>query len=260
MGQRLLDRDVLSALRKGNVFDFRSPQLSSDDVDQLRKIENAVAKFRRRPPEIAASLLQFELGGKSASEIHAELIGLGFAHHRAPLNGRPQPRVVDRDAGRPVFEKSDGSRTLDPSDPDIVLERTFVREDGRLSPSPDEPDLVVQDLYVHPDGGMVRVKPQGDPSSLLRPEPHASRSVLLEPSAENGCFDVLRDSGWPNEGFKVDDEGNPAPKAPNVAFGMRAPRPPHGQLATRAESYAADFTDALMSAVHINLPHEPISA
>lgn len=256
MGQSLLDLDVRNALRNGDVFSFRGTQLGEEELGQLQKIERAVAQFRRRPPEIAASLLQFQLGGKSANEIHGELIALGFVHHRAPLNGRPQPRVVDRDEGRPVFEKVDGARTLDPRDPDIVMERTYVREDGTLALSADEPDLVVQDLYVHPDGGMVRVKPQGDPSSLLRPEPHASRSVLLEPSAQNGKFDVLNDSGWHNEGFKVDDEGNPAPKAPNAAFGMRPPRPPHGQLATRSESYSADFTDALMSAVHINLPPE----
>ena len=255
-GGSLLDQDVQAALRKGDVFDFRGDPFSESQTRDLQQISRAVAKFRKRPPEIAASLLQFQLGGKSAEEIHGELMSLGFAHNRAPLNGRPQPKIVDRENGRPVYATRGGGETFDPRDRDIVMERTYVRENGSLALSPDEPNLIMQDLYVHPDGGMVRVKAQGDPSSLMRPEPHASRSVLLEPSSPDGRFDVLYDSGWRNEGFKVDDEGNPAPKAPNAAFGMRTPRPPHGQLATRAKNYGTAFTDALMSAVHINLPAE----
>lgn len=255
-GGTLLEKDVLDALRTGEVFDFHATPSSEGNAQELLEIAQAVAKFRKRPPEIAASLLQFQLGGKSPSEIHTELMSLGFAHHRAPLNGRPQPQIVDREDGRPRYATRNGGETFDPRDPDIIMERTFVRENGTLALSPDEANLVMQDLYVHPDGGMVRVKAQGDPSSLMRPEPHASRSVLLEASSPDGRFDVLHDSGWRNEGFKVDDEGNPAPKAPNAAFGMRPPRPPHGQLATRSKNYGAAFTDALMSAVHINLPPE----
>ena len=252
-GGTLLEKDVLDALRKGEVFDFRGDPYAESQSRELLEISQAVAKFRKRPPEIAASLLQFQLGGKSASEIHTELLSLGFDHHCAPLNGRPQPRIVDREDGRPIYATRGGGETFDPRDPDIEMERTYVRENGSLALSPEEPNLVMQDLYVHPDGGMVRVKAQGDPSSLMRPEPHASRSVLLEASSPDGRFDVRYDSGWRNEGFKVDDEGNPAPKAPNAAFGMRTPRPPHGQLATRSKNYGAAFTDALMSAVHINL-------
>lgn len=250
----LIEADVRQGLRRGDVFLLEAQGLPEPDAAFLRSVGEALVKFRKRPPEIAASLQGFRLGDQSPDALHDLLLARGFAHERMPLFGRPQPRIVDRVEGRPVFEKRDGTRTQDPRDPGVVLDPTHVRRDGSLARSPEGPDLVMQDLYVHPDGGMVRVKREGDPSSLVRPEPHASRSVLLRPSDPKAGYDVRRDSGWANEGFKVDEEGNPGPKAPTPACGMRAPRPPHAQLATRAEDYAGAYTDALMAAVHVNLP------
>lgn len=65
---------------------------------------------------------------------------------------------------------------------------------------------IPQTIYVHPDGGTVRVKPRGDSTSKKRPQPHVVKSVRYPHDGDHRDFNT--------EGFKVDMDGRPLPKAP----------------------------------------------
>ena len=56
----------------------------------------------------------------------------------------------------------------------------------------------------HPDGSIVRVKPDGDPTSKFRLQPHASKSVSSPPDGDCRNFE--------DEGFKADNDENSMPK------------------------------------------------
>ena len=58
--------------------------------------------------------------------------------------------------------------------------------------------------YLCPDGGVVRVKPEGDPTSKFRPQPHASKSLRYPYDSKFETFD--------DEIVKVDNFGNIIPK------------------------------------------------
>jgi hypothetical protein len=92
-------------------------------------------------------------------------------------------------------------------------------------------------IYTHPDGGMVRIKPDGEPGSLMRPQPHASKS-LNWPITSNG-------SNFDEELFKVDEAGNPRPKWPadlNTPSSAKTPGDRFGYL------------DYMMDNIHVDLP------
>jgi len=107
---------------------------------------------------VGNSVRCYDTSGRSAEQIHTDLLQRGFRHQREPLAAGNTPD------GRPLYRRRDGSRTVDPTDPEIVP----------------------HDIYTHPDGGMVRVKPEGDPGSPHRPGPHASKSVLHDPNGGTG--------------------------------------------------------------------------
>lgn len=94
---------------------------------------------------------------------------------------------------------------------------------------------VPMEIWSSPDGGMVRIKPEGDPTSRFRPQPHLSVSVKYPPSADGHDFN--------DEAFKVDYKGNPMPK---WAKDLNCPFP--------AESPAGKkFYDDHANSTHINL-------
>mgnify|MGYP003394237727 CR=1 FL=1 len=61
-------------------------------------------------------------------------------------------------------------------------------------------------MFLCPDGGVVRIKPVGDPGNKYRPQPHGSKALRYPADSDYVTFD--------DEVLKVDEEGNPVPKAP----------------------------------------------
>jgi len=59
-------------------------------------------------------------------------------------------------------------------------------------------------LFLCPDGGVIRVKPEGDPTSRFRPQPHASKSLRYPFDAKFESFD--------DEIVKVNNRGKAVPK------------------------------------------------
>lgn len=94
---------------------------------------------------------------------------------------------------------------------------------------------VPMEIWTHADGGMVRLKPEGDPTSRFRPQAHLSISVLYPPGASGHDFN--------NEAFKVDYTGNPLPKWATDARNPFAVASPAGKK----------FLDDLASRTHVNL-------
>lgn len=82
---------------------------------------------------------------------------------------------------------------------------------------------------------MVRVKPDGDPTSKFRPQPHASKSVRSPPDGDYRNFE--------DEGFKVDNDENPMPK---WAKDAKNPHP-------AGSKEALDFMDGMADNSHTNL-------
>jgi hypothetical protein len=82
---------------------------------------------------------------------------------------------------------------------------------------------------------MVRLKPEGDPTSRFRPQPHLSISVLYPPGSSGHDFN--------NEAFKVDQCGRPLPKFAEHARNPYASASPAGKK----------FLDDLASQTHVNL-------
>lgn len=86
------------------------------------------------------------------------------------------------------------------------MERTNLRDfkTGQPLVDPETGEPIPMEVWCHPDGGMVRLKPQGDPTNKHRPQPHVSVSVKYPPDASGHDFN--------HEAFKLDYAGNPLPK------------------------------------------------
>lgn len=159
--------------------------------------------------EVGASGKEIPVAGKSPEEIHEDLTGAGFQYHREPLFAARDPE------GNVLYRLRDGTTT----------------------PSSDDPEIVPHDIYTHDDGTMVRVKPEGDPGGR-RPVPHVSKSVVDPP----------HQTGWDNEIFKITDDGDPVPKAPQKAYGaVSQPASSQGQ------DYNVGYADGVMGAAHVDL-------
>jgi hypothetical protein len=159
------------------------------------------------------SVKDLDLSKKSGEKLHEDLLDKGFKHKREPLT-----------------KEVDGTREYVLSQPG---------KDGKMTTSdPTDPNIVSQDLYTHPDGGMVRVKPEGDPSSPFRPQPHASKSVLHDPT---------KGTDLSNEAFKVTNNGEPVPKSPFGPTGMK----PKGDVGTAGEYKG--YSNEIMDAGHTDL-------
>jgi len=159
------------------------------------------------------SVKDLDLSKKTGEQIHDDLIDKGFKHKREPLS-------VDVDGKREfVLSKPDANGKMTTADPK-------------------HPDIVPQDIYTHPDGGMVRVKPEGDPSSPFRPQAHASKSVLHDPK---------KGTGFDNEAFKVTNGGDPVPKS---AFGPTGMKP---KSAVGTQGQHKGYRDQIMDEAHTDL-------
>lgn len=106
---------------------------------------------------------------------------------------------------------------------------------GKPAVHPETGEAIPMEIWTHPDGGMVRIKPEGDPTSKFRPQAHLSKSVKYPPDASGHDFN--------NEAFKVDAEGRPLPKWPKDANPTAGVDTPAGKK----------FLDDLANATHLNL-------
>lgn len=191
-------RDTLVTTRRAPAGPSAEELLRHDPAIAWGAVSPRVAKALAayRQGALGASVRRLDLSGKTAQAVRAELAGRGF---------RPEPGVLkDAGSGKPVLDPVTGKP-------------------------------VPMEVWAHPDGGMVRIKPEGDPTSAHRPEPHLSVAVLYPPGASGHDF--------ANEAFKVDAEGTPLPKWANDA---RTPVPadtPGGK----------QFLDALAARTHLNL-------
>ncbi|MEB3197682.1 MAG: hypothetical protein VKP62_10810 [Candidatus Sericytochromatia bacterium] len=145
---------------------------------------------------LGKSVQGMDLRGKAAAEIREELQRRGFLRELGVIKDvRTGQAVLNPKTGRPV----------------------------------------PMEVWTHRDGGMVRIKPEGDPTSRHRPAPHLSVSVLYPPGSSGHDFN--------NEAFKVDFAGNPLPK---WASDARNPFPAASPAGKR-------FLDDLAARTHVNL-------
>jgi hypothetical protein len=145
---------------------------------------------------LGASVKGLDLRNRTAAEVQTELTRRGFV--------RELSHIRDVRTGQPV-----------------------------LNPKTGKP--VPMEIWTHRDGGMVRIKPEGDPTSRHRPLPHLSVAVLYPPGASGHDFN--------NEAFKVDFAGNALPK---WAADARNPYPAASPAGKR-------FLDDLAGRTHVNL-------
>jgi hypothetical protein len=153
---------------------------------------------------VGSSVRDLDLSKKSPEDLHKLLIANGFQHKREPLSAGNE----------------------------------YKRRDGSTTPDPNDPENVHHDIYTHQDGGMVRVKPEGDPDSPFRPEPHASKSVVFAP----------HETSFPSEAFKVTNQGIAVPKAPGERYGLR-----FLETSSSDSSENAGYADTLMRLAHTNI-------
>lgn len=126
---------------------------------------------------------------------------------------------------------------------DVLKAKGFSVEQGHITDvrtgkpavNPVTGEIIPMEIWTHPDGGMVRVKPEGDPTSKFRPQPHLSVSVKYPPDASGHDFN--------NEAFKVDHAGNPLPKWAKDAANPYGADTPAGKK----------FLDDLANGTHVNL-------
>jgi hypothetical protein len=138
---------------------------------------------------VGASVRQMALRGLAPAEAHARLLAAGFTVTRLAL-----PAWTTR-TGEPQWR-------LWPS--------------GATPAGREVPALASAYVYVHPDGGVVRLFPHGSGLASLEvvPGAWARKSVLLGGSPP-------RDPSLDLEAFAVTDPGNPLPKSPRAAHGLK---------------------------------------
>lgn len=171
--------------KTGDIWDLNNVP----DPAKRAALQERLNEFNQGEPGSGQSVRNARLDGKTPEQIHQELTRSGFEHSREPITVGTDPAT-----GKPIY------RSVDPG------------PDGSYTTmNPNDPNLAAMDAYRHPDGGLVRVKPEGDPSGRRAP-PHVSKSVLMDPDGN---------TSWSNEGFKVSEDGNAVPKAPSPGEGMR---------------------------------------
>ncbi|NCP61651.1 MAG: hypothetical protein GW748_06345 [Alphaproteobacteria bacterium] len=171
----------------------------------------------------AQTLKQVNLEGKTAQEIHTELLKLGFFQTKLPL--------------RASFKK-----------------QTYWLTNGKTTKDPDHKNLVYTHFYTHADGSLVRIKAAGIPDfrgKHPRRSPHAIKAVLLN-TDPNLCQrkNCNYDTSYQNEAFKVTNENRPVPKAPSAKCGLKLPPNTGSSL---DEQKADVIKNAVMNFAHTNL-------
>lgn len=200
------------------------------DQGQLAKqaqLKDSLGKYLQGSK--GASLKKISLEGRSLTEIHQQLLKLGFRHFQIPLQVFGKPNAT-------TYWFRDGSQSS------VIKVKS---------------DLLPFHIYVHDDGSLVRLKPAGIPDPKRknpRPQPHGSKSVLL--NLKKICKDSQceLDTSFDNEGFKVTESGLPVPKAPIQRFGLRS-APNQFQKGNSADTGSIEeaWKDAVMDLIHIDL-------
>ena len=198
-------------------------------LDKQANLKHSLTQFSKGLR--GGSLKKVSLEGQSMAKIHRQLIDLGFRHTLSPLmvgvkNGKQAPMY-------------------------------WLRDGSQASKIKDKKELLPFHIYVHDDGSLVRLKPAGVPDPKRknpRPQPHGSKSVLM--NLDKVCVDATceLDTSFENEGFKVAENGLPIPKAPTLNYGLRR-LPKLFSKDGIADLNAAEnaWKDAVMDMAHINL-------
>lgn len=161
---------------------------SQEVLSTKSHLREAITSFMNG--ERGKSVRQLKLAGKKPDDLHKELIDAGFQHERVPLRAPKQDKVYK-------YWRRDGTKTSDAQDAQIVP----------------------MDIYAHADGGLVRVKPEGVPSvKYSHAVPQATKSVVYNLNPKDG---KPFDTRYPNEAFKITDEGMPLPKGLSTKTGLR---------------------------------------
>jgi hypothetical protein len=168
------------------------------------------------------SVKNLSVENKTPQYIHHKLLHAGFNHQRIPFVVNPNDKVKH-------YWRLDGSKT------------SLANAKG----------IVCMDVYSHKDGGIVRVKPLGVPDPKNpRPQPHAAKSVALDPNNYNL-------TSWQNEAFKVTNDGQPVPKAPSREFGLKLNEPEILKYIEKQspilENVLDSWKDAVMDNAHIDI-------
>lgn len=193
-------------------------------------------EYLRENPDIEKALNQFSQGkraqslknihpeGKTAKDLHFDLIKEGFTWKEIPL-------LVDQGAEKKYW-KLNGEQTFDEKDPQVVK----------------------MHIYTHPDGGMVRIKASGVPDKMAKYSkrcPHVVIAVLKNfDSAQcqgNSCH---YDTSYDNEAFKVTCEGMAGPKASSSKYGFKSPIENDASYNKKLNRFAEDV---YMDLVHTHL-------
>ena len=205
---------------------FKDPKDPESVWDQIYLQNNphifeAIQDFKKG--RRAQTLKKVDLEGKTAQEIHKELLSLGFFWTKVPL--------------RASFKK-----------------QTYWLTDGKTTKDPNHKNVVFTHFYTHIDGSLVRVKVAGVPDlrgKHPRRSPHATKAALLN-TDPNLCekSNCLYDTTYQNEAFKVTNENQPVPKAPSAKYGLKLPQNPESAL---NKQKARIIKNAVMNLAHTNL-------
>ena len=203
-----------------NIFDPESVW----DQDYLRENPHVVEVIQDfKKGNRAQTLKKINLEGKTAQELHQELLDLGFVWQKRPLKAS--------------FKK-----------------RTYWLMGGHTTKSPTHKEVINLHLYIHKDGSLVRIKAAGVPDIRAkhpRRTAHAVKAVLLN-MAPNLCkSDICQyDTSYQNEAFKVTNDNQPVPKAPSQKFGLNLPK---GDQTAVERRKARVIKNVIMNLAHTNL-------
>jgi hypothetical protein len=153
---------------------------------------------------VAASVKSLALSGRTAAEVHADLLGKGFLLRREPMLARRGRQ------GQPLWLRRGGGTTAAANDPEVAL----------------------VDVYVHSDGAIVRLYLVGDPRRPLARDaeaPWATVGVLLVPptlwtDAATGEQTLEVDLSPSNEVSWVTEQGHAIPRSGRAAHGLKQDR------------------------------------
>ncbi len=202
------------AVYKSSLLPINDP-LSLWDSSFLKnnfKLNNALQEFNKGLRGQSLRKINVKV---TKEKLHKQLLDLGFIWKEVPLT-----------AGKNRYWTLSGHKTIDKTDPNLVM----------------------MQIYVHADGSMVRIKSHGIPDKTGQyPQrfPQILLAVLLDISPKS-VQDF--DTSYENEGFKVTLEGNAVPKSPSPKFGIKIPDYPGF-----SKFELKKVPDILMGMVHINV-------
>ncbi len=181
-----------------------------------KPLKEALGEFDSKDHRRGKSVKGVDLSGLTIEEMQRTAKAKGF-------------RLVDKP---PSFTMLRAFGNFEQGSPCYKARKCYRLANGGVTPNWNDPGVVRHFMYVHPDGGVIRIKPSGEPrpdGEFSRKAPHASKSVLLDMSIlRNGSDEVDIEllakldedtldklTGFPNEAFKVSNDGTPVPKAQN---------------------------------------------